>query len=282
MLHSLFHSLIETRLDAWEVRHLSAVLITPVGTFHYGDQDHVYDLASVTKLITAYTALIACEEEAITLDEPAGPATVRHLLAHTSGVGFATREVQCAPGERRIYSSAGYEILAEHLAHNTEIPFPYYVREGLCVPLGLESTTIYGSPGHGGKATARDLERFVRELLSPKLIAPETLTQAMTVQYPDTIGIVPGYGMYKPCDWGLGFEIKGAKQNHWFGDEARPDTCGHFGQAGTYVWVNRRRHCAMVVLTDRPFGDWAKPLWAETNSAIWHQLNALPHLDQYN
>lgn len=28
----------------------------------------------------------------------------------------------------------------------------------------------------------------------------------------------------------------------------------------------------MVALTDRDFGDWAKPLWAETNDAIWGEL----------
>ena len=28
----------------------------------------------------------------------------------------------------------------------------------------------------------------------------------------------------------------------------------------------------MVALTDRDFGDWAKPLWAETNAAIYAEL----------
>ena len=28
----------------------------------------------------------------------------------------------------------------------------------------------------------------------------------------------------------------------------------------------------MVALTDREFGDWAKPLWQETNTAIWEAL----------
>ena len=46
--------------------------------------------ASVTKLVTALAALVAAEEGVIDLDEPAGPpgSTVRHLLAHASGLPF--------------------------------------------------------------------------------------------------------------------------------------------------------------------------------------------------
>ena len=44
----------------------------------------------VTKPLSAYAALVAIEEGAVELDEPAGPegSTVRHLLAHTSGLAF--------------------------------------------------------------------------------------------------------------------------------------------------------------------------------------------------
>ena len=47
-------------------------------------------------------------------------------------------------------------------------------------------------------------------------------------------------------------------------------TVGHFGMAGTYLWVAGGQAC--VVLTDREFGDWAKPLWQETNTALWEAL----------
>ena len=82
--------------------------------------------------------------------------------------------------------------------------------------------------------------------------------------------MVPGYGMQKPCPWGLGFEIKGEKSPHWTGDGMPADTVGHFGMAGTYLWVAGGQAC--VVLTDREFGDWAKPLWQETNTALWEAL----------
>ena len=74
-----------------------------------GDVDRVFTLASVTKPLAAYAALVAVEEGAIELEQPAGPSgsTVRHLLAHTSGLAFDTTEVMAEPGARRIYSSAG-------------------------------------------------------------------------------------------------------------------------------------------------------------------------------
>ncbi|NLF89976.1 MAG: serine hydrolase, partial [Corynebacterium marinum] len=70
----------------------------------------------------------------------------------------------------------------------------------------------------------------------------------------------------------LGFEIKGDKDPHWTGSNMPADTFGHFGQSGTYLWVAPNTGRAMVALTDRPFGDWAKPLWSETNAAIWEEL----------
>lgn len=89
-----------------------------------------------------------------------------------------------------------------------------------------------------------------------------------TVQFPGLRGIVPGYGSFKDCTWGLGFEIHGDKEQ-WMG--ALPaDAVGHFGMSGTYLWV--AGEWAMVALADRDFGDWCKPLWAETNSAVWEDL----------
>ena len=69
--------------------------------------------------------------------EQAGPAgsTLRHLLAHASGLDAAQRTVRAAPGVRRIYSNAGFEVLAETVADRSGIPFPEYVHEALLLPL---------------------------------------------------------------------------------------------------------------------------------------------------
>jgi CubicO group peptidase (beta-lactamase class C family) len=56
----------------------------------YGERDTPLRWASVTKLVTTLATLIAAEEGVVDLDEPAGPegSTVRHLLAHASGLPF--------------------------------------------------------------------------------------------------------------------------------------------------------------------------------------------------
>ena len=71
----------------WPVGTVSAAVVGPDGALAvHGDDTRVYRLASVTKPLVAVAALLAIEEEAIGLDDPAGPegSTVRHLLAHAS------------------------------------------------------------------------------------------------------------------------------------------------------------------------------------------------------
>ncbi|WP_301924951.1 serine hydrolase domain-containing protein [Corynebacterium glaucum] len=266
-------SILEQYLSKWPVDNVAAGLVGKHEAI-FGDPDRVFELASVTKLLSAYGVLMAVEEGAFELDDapsnaPEG-ATVRHLLAHAAGVGFDSREPEKPVGERRIYSSAGYEILAEFVEETTGIAFPDYLAEGVFAPLQMKSTRLVGSAGHGAEASLSDLLRFAQEVLEPTLLSAQTVREARTNQFGDLRGVVPGYGMQKPCPWGLGFELKGEKSPHWTGDGMPPETCGHFGMAGTYLWVADGQ--AMVALTDREFGDWAKPLWQETNTAIWEAL----------
>ena len=259
-------------VDDWPVDNVSAAVIGPDGALAvHGDDSRVYRLASVTKPIVAAAALLAIEEEAISLDDPAGPegSTVRHLLAHASGLDFADREkVRNGPGERRIYSSAGFEVLADHIAQSSGIVFTDYLDQAVCQPLGMTSTVLDGSPGHGASGNLADLIAFAAELVAPRLLAADTLNVAITEQFSGLDGIVPGYGMQKPCPWGLGFELKGTKDPHWTGQYNSPGTFGHFGQSGTLLWVDPEISTALVVLTDRDFGDWAKPLWPELSDRV--------------
>ena len=260
----------------WPVDTVSAAVVGPDGALAtHGDDSRVDRLASVTKPLVATAALLAVEEEAIGLDDPAGPegSTVRHLLAHASGLDFADRDrVRTEPGRRRIYSSAGFEVLADHIADATGIDFPEYLHEAVCRPLGMETTGLEGSAGHGASASIADLVPFARELVAPRLLATETLAEAVTEQFPGLDGIVPGYGMQKPCPWGLGYELRGDKDPHWTGSRNSAGTFGHFGQSGTLLWVDPALSAALVVLTDRDFGDWAKPLWPELSDGVVEAL----------
>ncbi len=53
--------------------------------------------------------------------------------------------------------------------------------------------------------------------------------------------MLPGFGVQRPNDWGLGFEIRDAKSPHWTGSANSGRTYGHFGQSGTFIWVDPDR-----------------------------------------
>lgn len=259
-------------VEQWPVEHAAAAVVARDGTVlgSHGDAERTYALASVTKLLTAYAALIAVEEGAIGLDDAAGPdgATVRHLLAHTAGLAFDQHKVVSTPGQRRLYSSTGFEQLAEAVEKRSGIPFPDYVRDGLLVPLGMESTTFEGSAGAGASSTLNDLIAFAADLQAPTLLHSDTLEQATTVAFPGLSGVLPGYGLQKPNDWGLGFEVRDGKSPHWTGSTNSPRTFGHFGQAGTFLWVDPDLGAACVALADRDFGPWAVEAWPAFSDAV--------------
>lgn len=136
----------------------------------------------------------------------------------------------------------------------------------------MRESTLPGPAGHGAHSSVTDLSRFAAELLAPTLISGEMLAAATSVQFPGLDGLVPGYGMHKPNDWGLGFEIRGRKSPHWTGSANTPSTFGHFGQSGTFLWVDPGPGIACVALTNRAFGDWAKPLWPQFSDAVLGEI----------
>lgn len=227
-------------------------------------------IASLAKPLTAYACLVAVEEQTLALDQPAGPegATVRHLLAHASGLPFEGSTPIAAPGERRIYSNTGFEVLGDVLARAAGMEVGRYLADGVLTPLGMSATELHGSVAKDVRSTVDDLTAFATELLSPTLVTAATLAEATSEQFPGLAGVVPGLGSYDPNPWGLGFELKGPKSPHWTAPDGSPDTFGHFGGAGTFLWVDPDAHLACVVLTDRAFGDWAPPLWSQLSGDV--------------
>jgi CubicO group peptidase (beta-lactamase class C family) len=225
--------------------------------------------ASVTKLVTALAALVAAEEGVIDLDEAAGPegSTVRHLLAHASGLPFEAGAPGGRPGQRRIYSNVGFETLAEHIAERADMSFGDYLTAGVLRPLGMQAE-LRGSPAADLHGSLEDLLILARELQRPTLLAPETLAEATTVQFPGLSGVLPDFGRFDPNDWGLGFELRDEKSPHWTGAHNSPRTFGHFGGSGTFLWVDPDAGVALGVLTNLDFGAWAKEAWPRLSDAV--------------
>jgi CubicO group peptidase (beta-lactamase class C family) len=256
------------QIDTWPVGEAAAVVVHGGGDAVAGTQDHSFPWASLTKLATALVTLVAAEEGVVDLDQPAGPegSTVRHLLSHASGLGPEPGPPIARPGQRRIYSNHGFDVLAKDVEGAAEMPFERYFAQVLHPrEIGVE---LVGSAGSGGRSSSEGLLALARELVAPALVAKETLAEATTVQFPGLTGVLPGFGRQEPNDWGLGFELRDGKRPHWTGERNSPRTFGHFGQSGTFLWVDPDAGVALGVLTDRPFGDWAREAWPRLSDAV--------------
>lgn len=260
------------RIDSWPGEHRAAGWVRTDGTTaSAGDADTVLRLASVTKVLTTMAVLVAVEEEAIALDEPAGPvgATVRHLLSHSSGLPFEGEIPIALPGVRRIYGNAAFDVLGELLTERSGLTVGDYITEAVCVPLGMHHTEVHESPAWGGTSTVNDLLKLGHELLHPgSVLDHRTLAEATTVQLPDLDGVLPGFGRQRPNPWGLGFEVHGEKSPHWMPAEASPRAFGHFGQSGSFIWVDPDAGVACASLSDTKFGDWAREEWPALGAEV--------------
>ena len=265
-------------VSEWPVTNAAAAVVGPNGVLaSHGDVSSRFALASVTKLLVARAALVAVEEGAVDLDTPAGPpgSTVRHLLAHTSGLSMRSPDVIAEPGKRRVYSNAGFAVLAATLEQATEIPFDRYLAEAVFEPLDMGASALVGgteAAGFGGESSVADLALFAVDLLRPTLVSEQMHADAVAVQFPGLAGVLPGYGSQRPNDWGLGFEIRDGKSPHWTGSLNSAATFGHFGQSGTFIWVDPAADLALVALTDRDFGEWAHPLWPALSDGVLREF----------
>jgi CubicO group peptidase (beta-lactamase class C family) len=264
-------------LNDWPVDHAAAAVIGPQGVLaSHGDTSRPFYLASVTKPLVARAVQVAVEEGAIELDTPAGPpgATVRHLLAHASGLSADSDRVLAKPGTRRVYSNHGFAVLAQAVQSASGIEFGRYLTEAVFGPLGMAASRLDGgaaAAGFGVTSTVADLAAFAGDLLAPVTVSPQLHAEAISVQFPGLDGVLPGYGPQRPNDWGLGFEIRDGKSPHWTGAANSARTYGHFGQSGTLIWADPAIEQVLVVLTDRDFGDWVTPRWPELADAVVSQ-----------
>jgi CubicO group peptidase (beta-lactamase class C family) len=248
-------------VSTWPVATASVVVVDRDGVVASVGPDVPQWWASITKPLTALAVLVAVDRGAIGLDNPAGPpgSTVRHLLAHASGISVEDDRQLAAPGRRRIYSNRGYDILGDVVTQASG-PFADRFAEWVLRPLGMDASRLEGSPAHGVHGPIGDLARVARELLAPTLV-PRLTTEATQVAFPGLSGVLPGFGRQDPNDWGLGVEIRDAKSPHWTGSRNSPATFGHFGQSGSFLWVDPEAGLACGCLTDRPFGPWAAEVW---------------------
>ncbi len=258
------------KVDAWPVGRACAAVLLPGGSvLRHGDPRQEYRLASVSKLMTAWAALVAVEDGSLDLDAPLDEGgSLRHLLAHAGGYGFDSPHPVGSPGRRRVYSNTGYDRVAALVEVATGMPFAAYLGEAVFQPLGMAGAELRGSAARDVHATLDDVVRFAAELRTPRLLARGTVADAISPQFGDLDGTVPGIGPFSPCPWGLGPELHGDKYPHWMPERASRSAFGHFGGTGTFLWVDPVADVACLALTDREFGPWALEAWPDFGAEV--------------
>lgn len=263
-------------IDSWPVEFAAAAVIdleAGDAVVRHGATDRVVRLASISKIITTWACLVAVEEGSITLDTAAGQSgcTFRHLLSHSGGYAFDGVDPISRPASRRIYSNTGIELAAAAVEQATGVAFHEYLAEAVFQPLMMTTAELTGSPAHGVHASVDDLVALVREIAHPTLLAQSTVDDALSVQFGDLAGLVPGVGRFRPCPWGLGGELHGSKHPHWMGTSNSPETFGHFGGSGSMMWFDPVAQVGLIALTDRNFDEWATDavsLWSTLSDAV--------------
>lgn len=253
-------------LRAFEFPVALAIVDADGSTRAGGNTQSIYPWMSVTKLLTARIVLEAVDAGKLDLDdEVADGVTVEEALAHAGGLGPDGERI-CAPRTRRIYSNAGYERLGEAASSVLGRPIADLLT-GYMVELGalVDYTT---SPAWGLSGDLSSLARLTRELAWPTRIDRGLDAVATRPAWPGLPGVLPGYGRHDDNLWGLGPEIKGEKRPHWMGVDQSASAFGHFGQSGSFVWIDRSIGRAACFLGAEPFGETHRRLWPGLNGLV--------------
>ena len=143
-------------LARWPATAAAAVVMPDGSVVRHGDTRTVFELASVTKLVTAMAALVAHEEGTLPLDDidARSGASVADLLAHSAGHDLDAATAQ-AHRRRRIYSTAAYERIGTLVHERSGLPFSEYLRIGVTEPLSMDTFSLLGSPGAAGRVPDR-------------------------------------------------------------------------------------------------------------------------------
>jgi CubicO group peptidase (beta-lactamase class C family) len=267
----------------WPVAQGGAAIVSPDGVEERWvdgtDRERAWPVASVTKLLTAMATLAAIESGHLELDQRVDEegATVRHLLAHASGLPMSLGQSRRRPvGQRRIYSNEGYRVLGEVVADAVGTSFPGWLASSVLEPLEMGSTRLQertgleADPAAGAVSNLADLTRFARCLLGggAPVISAEVFGEATSVQFPGLAGLVPGVGRFDPCDWGLGFELRDDKRPHWMGERRSAASFGHFGASGCFLWVDPEVPLAVAAVTDFDDDRWGMATWPAWSDAL--------------
>ena len=190
----------------------AAVVLGPEGVrAQRGDLELLRAWRSVTKTVTGLACTIALQEGRVSLEDEAGPpgSTLRHLLTHASGCTYESPNTLQPPGQRRHYSNYGIDEASRHVERALRRDFGDWVAERVAEPLGMDHLEWGGSASVGAVGPLTDLALLAAELLRPTLLSERWYAELTGVQFPELVGIMPGFGKQTPNPFGLGLEVRG-------------------------------------------------------------------------
>jgi len=230
-----------------------------------GDLDEVRPWASVSKMAVSMAFGVEIDWEMHAYSDVVGPkgANFANLLSHSSGLGLEEADPVIPIGTKRVYSNYGVDHAVQAIVG--EGSASEWLANRVFVPLGLATSSLLGRPASGVVGSTNDLAAFASAWLRCDGITRATRDRLIRPYLPDLAGIVPGFGRFTPCPWGLGPELRGTKE-HWMGDWL-PSSFGHFGQSGSMMLMNADEGIAVVATSTEPFGAWAVALWSSWTSA---------------
>lgn len=231
-----------------------------------GDLEAPRQWASVSKMAVSLAFGVEVDWGLHEFDEVFGPrgATLAHLLSHSSGLGLERADPVVDLGTKRVYSNCAIDhavqaIVGENGPAN-------WLDMRVFRPFGMNDTRLEGRASSGVVGSTQDLVRLGVAWLRLDGLSRETRNRLITPFLADLVGIVPGFGRFTPCPWGLGPEVRGQKR-HWMGDWSEA-SFGHFGQSGAMMLLDADEQIGVVATSTEPFGPWAHELWPRWTSAM--------------
>ena len=130
------------------------------------DAQSLFEVASISKVVTTYAALRLVEQGKLSLDEPlvkslgerwlppsqdGDKISLRHLASHSSGLTdnllpVVDKSLAFAPGSTFRYSGIGFMYMQEAVEQITGQPLEELARELVFEPLGMSSSSFVNSP----------------------------------------------------------------------------------------------------------------------------------------
>ena len=117
----------------------------------------LFEVASISKVITAYIALRLVDEGSITIDKPLHcflkeewlpPSQFRnsikltHVLSHISGLSKTSREIKFKPGTAYYYSANGFNLTKEVMEQVTGETLEELATRLVFEPLGMKNSSF--------------------------------------------------------------------------------------------------------------------------------------------